>query len=158
MEQYNLDFGNDYNEKVPLILISVHEKIHFKILKGEKKYEYRKQYFDKPAHAFIYVTGSVQSICAFSVLDKPIIGDVNRMITINQKDFLPNKEGISNYFKGKEKCYAIPIINYKEIAKISLDFLRNKFGKFYPPQSYIYLEKKPELLHYLLEIKNNYLM
>ena len=68
---------------------------------------------------------------------------------------MQNTEGLINYFRNRNECFAIPIEKYQEIPKISLDELRQKFNSFTVPQSYLYLDKKPVLLNYLLEKKSH---
>lgn len=145
-------FDDFQSEIVPFILISLREDVHLKILKNQKKYEYRRSFIKTPSKVFIYVTGKVKAICAYAEFGKPIIGEIEYMKTINSQEKNPNPNGITKYFENKKECFAIPIEKYNLINNISLEQLRIEFGEFFPPQSYIFLDKKPELYNYLIQM------
>jgi predicted transcriptional regulator len=151
--QLNFDFGHEAS--IPYILISLKEQWHKKILLGDKRFEYRRQFIRTSVHVFIYVSGFVRGICAYAEFGTPIIGSVDKIISIYKSEGMQNTEGLINYFRNRNECFAIPIEKYQEIPKISLDELRQKFNSFTVPQSYLYLDKKPVLLNYLLEKKSH---
>jgi predicted transcriptional regulator len=150
--QYNIDFNNYHRPPNRYILLSLHEHPHQDILAKRKQYEYRRQFVYTPVNAFIYVSGRIHGICAYAEFGDPIIGSIEKIITVNKSDVRPNEEGIRRYFKSSSNCFAIPIIKYKELPNQPLASLRKNFHPFTPPQSYIFLERKPELLHYLLSL------
>lgn len=137
--------------KESYILISLREDMHEKILMGLKKYEYRRIFVRFPAKVFIYVTGETQSICAIAEFGKPIVGSIEEMVKVNSKEPNPNPTGIRDYFNGKREGFAIPILRYQELNEVTLKQLRQIFGKFYPPQSFVNLENNEKLLNLLLD-------
>lgn len=160
LEPKQLGFDLGYELQIPYILISLREPWHWKMLSGEKRYEYRRQFIKSKCHVFIYVTGKVQGICAYAEFDNPIVGAVDEIAEIykselqkNATEQQQNAKGIYDYFGNRDRCFAIPIKSYHEIQKTSLIELRQKFNEFTVPQSYLYLDKKPDLLNYLLTMK-----
>jgi len=152
--QFSL-FQNDDDNTTPYILISIREDIHEKILQGQKFYEYRRKFISVSSKVFVYVSGKSQAICSYAEFGEPIFGTIKRIIEINAIDHMPNPKGIYEYFRNRSVGFAIPIKKYQLIRPIPLKELRKRFEGFSPPQSYIFLEKKPELLRYLLEIKES---
>ena len=137
--QLNFDFGNEAS--IPYILISLKEQWHQKILSGDKRFEYRRQFIRTSAHVFIYVSGFVRGICAYAEFGAPTIGSVDKIISIYKSEGMRNTEGLFNYFRNRNECFAIPIKEYQEIPKISLDELRQKFNSFtVPHRTYILIK------------------
>lgn len=148
------DESGPYNK--PYILISIRDDIHEKILHRGKLFEYRKKFISQPCHVFLYISGKTKAICAYAEFGRPVVGSIEKMVSVNAKDRKPNPQGIHRYFQDSPFGFAIPIEAYYEITKIQLEELRSLYKDFTPPQSYIFLDKKPRLLEFLLQKKNSY--
>jgi len=155
-QQLGFNFGYEDKSNIPYILISIKEQWHQKALAGEKRFEYRRQFIRCPAHAFIYVSGTIRCICAYAEFGNPIIGSVDKIVAIYESENQHNTNGLYNYFGDRKECFAIPIEKYQEIPKVTLDELRQKYNGFTVPQSYLFLDKKPELLNFLLLQKTSF--
>jgi len=122
------------------VLISIKPKYIEKIKEGIKTFELRKKIFknyDKVNTIYIYSTSPIKKIVGKFNIEE-IIEDHPDHIWQNYKDHLGiDKKDYFNYFKGKEKGFAIKIRN--------LNFFRNPidpkkiFPNFIPPQSYCFL-------------------
>lgn len=128
-----------------VILISLKPQYFRLILSGEKKHEYRKRFPDRPVKAFIYVTQPVGEIKAAIDFGKPI----------HDPNDLKGQEGIGvqDFIRGeKAGKVAVPIKNITVLKEpMKMDVLKSKFHVI-PPQSFIYLKNKPELLNYLMSL------
>ena len=123
------------------VLISIKPKYIEKIKEGNKTFELRKKIFknyDEVNTIYMYSTSPIKKIVGKFNIEK-IIEDHPDRLWHNYKDQLGiEKKDYFNYFKGKEKGYAIKIQN--------LNFFRNPidpkkiFSNFIPPQSYCFLQ------------------
>ncbi|MDQ0416102.1 putative transcriptional regulator [Croceifilum oryzae] len=128
-----------------VILISLKPQYFQLILSREKKYEYRKRFPNRPVKAFIYVTQPVGEIQAALEFGTPI----------HEPRELIGQEGlgVQEFIRGeKVGKVAVPIKNVVILSKpMKMSELKNRF-QVVPPQSFIYLKNKPELLTYLLNL------
>lgn len=119
------------------IILSINPKYVSKILKGEKKIEFRRTLFKKNVKkVFIYSTSPEKKIVAeFEIknitFDKPKnLWDKFQFISgVNEMAFY-------SYFEGKQTGYAIEITNLLEYDD-AID-PKEKFSEFQPPQSFKY--------------------
>lgn len=122
------------------VLISIKPEFVKKIFSGEKKFEYRKAIFRNP---------NVDTVVIYAT--KPcgkVVGEfkLNRILCDNPKKIWENthelagisKEFFDQYFKGKEKAYAIEI---GDVAQYGNPLSLQEFDKKVkvPPQSFQYL-------------------
>lgn len=126
------------------VLISIKPKYVEKILKGEKKFEFRKAVFKtKPVRrVFVYASAPVQSIVASFEFDGVITGSPEK-VWEDCKDFAGiAEEAYFDYFNGREQAYSIKIKNL-EVFKTPIRPTK-LIPDFTPPQSYMYVNKKLE--------------
>ena len=121
-----------------IAILSIKTKYVEKILKVEKKYEFRKNSFRKDLdEVFVYATKPIgEIVCKFYVGD--IIVDKPKELWKNFKEFsgLTDDEFFT-YFQGREKGVAIEI---REVEKFTNPIdPKDLFPKFIPPQSWIYV-------------------
>lgn len=132
------------------ILMSLNEKPYNEILNGTKVFEFRKQYINDNSIAFIYVSKTKKEICAKINFDKPII-DTSENISLLADKINPGKFSSVKDYLGNKNGFAIPINSISLLeTPISLSELKQSFNEFVVPQSYYFLDKKPELLEYLM--------
>ena len=121
------------------LLMSIHPEFVDKIIREEKKYEFRKRIFRKDVdEVIVYTTSPVRCIeCTFEVGD--VIEDTPHHLWeqfhkyggISRKDFF-------KYFDNVEKGYAIKIMNVNKLKK-PIDM--TKYDNFVAPQSFRYLSE-----------------
>jgi predicted transcriptional regulator len=131
------------------LLLSIQPQYYQMIKEGTKKYEYRRKFVDAPTTTFLYVGDTAKAIWGRAEFDRPIIDTVESISELAEHQKLGSKAGMHEYLAGLEKGYAIPILSLQEIEPVPLGELREKFPWFTVPQSYILLEKEPELLSFL---------
>jgi len=122
------------------VILSIKPKYVEAILRGEKKYEFRKTIFKNKnvGHVYIYSSSPIKKIVAiFNIGD--IIEDDPKALWERCKD----KSGLDNidffkYFTGNLKGFAIEIDNLEKL-KTPIDPKKIMPG-FVPPQSFCYVE------------------
>ena len=121
------------------VLFSIKPKYVEEILKGTKKYEFRRTIFKKScSRALIYATSPMKRIVAsFSI--KQIFEDTpeNLWMRFHEESGI-SKEKFFKYFEKKEKGYAIKIDDLDEFEE-SFD-PKEVNPSFRPPQSFYYVE------------------
>lgn len=132
-------------------LMSIMTKHSKKIFEGTKKWEFRKL----PPR--IGVGDNLEIVVYSSKIEKSIVGkfkagrilycslDELMRITGYENDIEAVK-WFSSYYKGKEFCSAIEILNPTKYDKpITLEMIKNYISSFRPPQNFIYITKGSEL-------------
>lgn len=133
------------------LIISIEKKYFDLMLKGLKKYEFRRKFINEPCNAFIYVPNPFGEIQGYIEFESPIIDIPENINKIALSQNLEEDSDILEYMEGLEKGYAIPVKNVKLLSSpVQLNYLREHFD-FTAPQSYVIVDKKPELLDYLLK-------
>lgn len=127
-----------------MIILSLQPEPYDKIVKGLKKYEFRRKFLSLPVNAFIYVSSPIKAIKGFIEFGQPIWDEVEKIGEIAEMDGSGTKDGIKEYMNGLEQGYAIPIISVRQIESMPLSDLRTKYN-FTAPQSYINIESNPSL-------------
>lgn len=132
------------------VLLSIKPKYVDEIIKGKKKYEFRKsvfKYIEESDRVFIYSSSPVKKIVgSFSV--GQIVEENPKKIWERFKDGAGiTREDFYKYFKNRRRGFAISIENLK-IFKEPLDPLTIK-QDFFPPQSFYYI--KEDFFHKILE-------
>jgi len=120
------------------VLLSIKPKYVEAIMKGEKRYEFRKTIFKNKnvQKVYIYSTSPVKKIVGYF-----IIGDIIEDHPNNLWEKCKKFSGISdteffNYFNGNERGFAIRIDEVEKFNK-PLD-PTHIYQKFIPPQSFYY--------------------
>ncbi len=88
-------------------------------------------------------------ILGYVDLEEPIIAPPKELSDLAEKQVSGIGKEIEEYMSGLDVGYAARIKSFTEIEPVSLTFLREKFN-FTAPQGYIILDKKPELLSFLV--------
>lgn len=140
MSQLELDILQEKR----VIILSLQPEPYDKIVKGVKKYEFRRRFLSKPVYAFIYVSSPIKAIKGFIEFGQPIWDEVEKIGEIAEMDGSGTKDGIKEYMNGLEQGCAIPIISVRQIEGMPLSDLRTRY-KFTAPQSYINIESNPLL-------------
>jgi type I restriction enzyme S subunit len=131
------------------VILSIKPKYCDEIVRGTKKYEFRRVSFNRHTHlVYMYSTAPVGKIVGtFEV--KRIIEDIPKILWTRFKDGagIDEKEFFS-YFEGVKTGFAIEIKNVRELEPYDPKLL---ISDFEPPQSYIYVPKKKEECTKLLD-------
>ena len=122
------------------VLLSIKPEFAEKIFEGTKKYEFRRSVFkdQNVKTVVVYASSPVQRVIGEFEIDF-IINDEPKQLWRLTKDYSGiSKSLFFNYFRNKEKGYAIKIKKTKKYDK-SLS-LKDDF-KASPPQSFMYLKE-----------------
>lgn len=119
------------------VLLSIKPEFVEKIIKGEKKFEFRRRIFSRKVESVvIYATSPWKVVIGEFSVEEIIESDLVTL-WIKTKDYSGIDEKFFwEYFKGLEKGFAIKIGDIK-LYQHYLDIEKN-FG-VKPPQSYIYI-------------------
>ncbi|KNZ42419.1 ASCH domain-containing protein [Acetobacterium bakii] len=120
------------------VLLSIKPEYAREIIAGRKHFEYRKRIFKKPVNTIvIYVTKPVGLIVGEFTI-KQILLDTPENIWIKTADYSGiKKNDFEAYFKGREKAYAIELL---EVTTYHTPINPFKVWKrFVPPQSFRYI-------------------
>ncbi len=127
-------------------MISLKEEYFNRILDGTKSFEFRRVFassLNEPFLCAIYVSSPVQQIKGIVHFDKPIRDSIDGLLELAKKTNYPYIQGIREYFKGKEKGYALPVIKLDLFNNpLRLTDVKEVYPKFRPPQSFYCLEKE----------------
>ncbi len=159
-QQQFIDENKDEFWPKPFLLISLAPRYaHAILITRIKKYEYRRgSFIYRPISVFIYATlpkkkedknfsnGAVIGLVKFG---SPIIG-IEAVIRCKEKEEPGSSKYMKNWLEGFNFASAHPI-SYVHCFRqpISLNELKNRFPKFHPPQKYLRLDRKPEILDFL---------
>ncbi|MBA4493673.1 hypothetical protein ACFO25_04680 [Paenactinomyces guangxiensis] len=132
------------------VLLTIRRACFQQIVSGIKKYEFRRRYVNQPSIAFIYVPTPVQAIRSVIQFGQPIVDSVKGIADIAEASQKGAGEQVEKYFAGLDRGYAIPVMHVKELKPITIYEIKRRFPVFTPPQSYLKLENKPDILRYLV--------
>ncbi|MFA6096111.1 MAG: hypothetical protein WC788_00610 [Candidatus Paceibacterota bacterium] len=158
------DASTDESSQWPedYILVSISPKYYYDLaIAKTKKYEYRRgPFFNGSATAFVYATTGKgkenigfpsAEIGAVIRLGSPIIG-IEEVIAIKESEDPGSESMMREWLNNSKTASAYPVEVVHLFKKpLSLWEIRKKFKDFYPPQLYILLNHKKELLKYLKE-------
>ncbi|WCL51023.1 ASCH domain-containing protein [Leptospira sp. GIMC2001] len=120
------------------VLLSIKPEYAEKIFNGTKKFEFRRSIFKNKdiKTIVVYASSPIQRVIGEFEIDYIVNADLNKLW-----DKTKNHSGISekyffDYFKNKNKGYAIKIINTRRYKK---HLLIKEDLKVSPPQSFCYL-------------------
>lgn len=119
-------------------LLSIKPIFVDEIIKGHKKYEYRKKIFKKDVDTIvIYASMPVGKIIGEFTIDK-IINKAPSEVWAETKDFSGiSYEFFNEYFEGREEAFAIQIKNFYKYEKPINPY--EELENFIPPQSFRYI-------------------
>ncbi len=121
------------------ILLSIKPEFAEKILRGEKRYEFRRKLCQKEVDKiYIYETSPVKRVVGEAVVIEKLQGD-KEMIWERTKDFAGvTREGFEQYFADMKTAgaYCLGKVTAYEIAKNI-----KSFGISAAPQSFVYVEE-----------------
>ncbi|MBQ8392327.1 MAG: hypothetical protein IJX51_01010 [Clostridia bacterium] len=143
-----------FEEEKTYVLMSLREEFFNEMKSGKKIYEFRKQYCKKPTIAYIYISKKTKAIKGIVEFGEPIFGTSEEIGTLSEKCNPGSYHNIIKYLDKGKGC-ALPILKVYEISEVSLELLRSKFPGFVAPQSYYLLNKKTDLLSFLLSLNKN---
>lgn len=123
------------------VLLSIKPQYVDAIIRGEKKYEFRKQIFKSKniSKVYIYSSSPVQKIVGYFELKNVFSGHPKDIWQKCAKLGGINKDDFFKYYEGKEYGYSLGIDNLVLFDKAVCPFSR--FDTFTPPQSFIYFDK-----------------
>ena len=124
------------------LLLSIKPEYVEKIITGEKRIEYRRRIFKNLAieRIYIYATNPEKTIIGYFLFDKVITDTPAELWEHTNSYGGIKKTNYFNYFNGRETAYGIEINTFIKFEKPFDPYLMD--AKFYPPQSYKYLEKR----------------
>lgn len=127
------------------VILSIKPKYIEEIIKGKKKFEFRKSIFKLGKNVkkiYIYSTSPVKKIVGFFKI-KDIIEDHPENLWEKYQEYSGiAKEDFFDYFNDKEKGFAIAIKDLEVFAQ-PID-PKNVIPNFIPPQSFCYFDEKLE--------------
>ena len=130
------------------ILMSIKPKYSQQIFSGQKKYELRKTALKKQEDnvVIVYESAPTKAIVGFFII-KAILRNSPRAIWDAFKEELGiSREDFFEYFKEKERAYAIKISHPEKFKRtITLQELRKIDESWRPPQSYYYIKEDTEV-------------
>lgn len=153
MNQFKLFEEKDYKSpKDRWVLISLQPEYYNQLCAGMKQYQYRRGGFLKePAKAFVYCSAPNKEIGALVQLGQPLHGTPDKIARIKERE-VPGSYGMMiEWMNTYNQASATPIEKVETFSPISLHELKSNFPKFHPPQRFIYLDKTPEVLHFIQE-------
>ncbi len=122
------------------VLLSIKPKYVKEIQTGNKLYEFRKSIFKQEIdEIFVYESSPTKQIVG-KILVEDIIEDTPQELWNNYNNFAGiNYHDFFEYFKGKEKGYAIKIKEFETFSNPIDPYEENP--NFTPPQSFAYITK-----------------
>lgn len=143
----------------PHILLSLHPEYPQAMLRGIKKYEYRRgQFIATAASAFVYATIAkspadrglpTASLLAIARLGEPILG-VEVAMSIREGQEPGSRPKMEAWLAGYTQASTHPVLDIQALPDpISLNEIRDHFPTFHPPQKYLVLANNPPLLNFL---------
>ena len=122
------------------IMIPIKKQYADSILKGDKRFEFRKHLpkIKVDDKVYLYVTAPIKKVVGYFTVDYTVSMPIDIFLWMyeNNKESGITKEELHKYFKNKEKGYAIKI---KDIVSYVLPLELNYFNVKYAPQNYIYI-------------------
>lgn len=160
MTQLELPMNAEKNQFDDYLLISVLPRYYRAIfLDKTKKFEFRRgRFIDKAVRAFVYSTLSKSKedsgspsgeIGGLVTLGTPVIG-IEEVIQTKEIEEAGSRKIMQDWLKGFSTASAHPIEDIKRFEKpVTLTEMREKFPNFQPPQKYLLLNHKQEMLEFL---------
>lgn len=122
------------------VLLSIKPKYVKEIQTGNKLYEFRKSIFKQETDEILVYESSPTKQIVGKIYIENIIEDTPQQLWDNFNDFAGiNYNDFFEYFKGKEKGYAIKIKEYEIFSNPINPYEENP--NFTPPQSFAYISR-----------------
>jgi predicted transcriptional regulator len=123
------------------VLLSINPGYINRIMKGEKKYEFRKRIFKRRdiEHVYMYSTSPVSKIIGWLSIETILEGSPEELWEICYLYSGITEEEYFCYFEGKKKAFAIKIKDVKAFDDPIDPYVI--FDSFFPPQSFCYLDE-----------------
>lgn len=136
----------------PKLLLSLRKEYFDSIVKGDKKYEYRFVFPKSSVRAYIYVPREVKAIMGYMDLNYPIIGGPEVISELYRDCDSGDYFSMMDYIGNRKIACAMKIQQVVVFKKPLLySTIKSIFPNFCAPQSYIILDKNPNLLNYIEE-------
>ena len=121
------------------VILSIKPEFAFKILSGQKKYEYRKTEFKKPIDKiFLYASSPIKKIIGEIKIDGILEDKPSSLWDFTRQSSGITKDYFDAYFNDKEKAYALCISSVKRYDKAINP--KEKISGFSAPQSFCYTQ------------------
>ncbi len=136
-------------------LISIKPKYVHRFLAGEKTVEIRRRRVNLSVgtRLWIYSTLPEGSISSAGVIKSIEVSDHEDIWNKYSQQMGITYEEFCNYVKGAPEVSAITIENLQRVSPApTLEGLRKKIGKFYPPQFFLKIDKKNKLWEALSKV------
>lgn len=148
-EQIQMNLFGNMEERRKSILISIQD-VHFdKIVNETKHYEYRFTFGEEKTRAYIYIPRTRKHIEGYVDFGTPIWMGVKQTCELYEKCGDGYYKTMEDWLAKKKGCYVIPIEKvYIYEMPITLTELSSE-PEFVPPQSYINLDDRKNLLKLL---------
>ncbi len=123
------------------VLMSIKPQYAGKIMRGEKKYEYRRYGRQHINTIFMYETSPVKKVVAKLQVKKILVDSPDRLWESTKEYSGISKEEFMKYFKGCDIGYAYEVEVKEKYAppKDIIDFCVKR-----APQSYVYVDRRIE--------------
>src|SRR5579859_7721104 len=117
------------------LLLSLRPPYYYQMKAGTKRYEYRRRFVAHPCIAFLYLSmksgdplsGTIPAKVEFG---QPIIDRPAKIGELAERQKPGSNSSILAYLAGRERGYAIPIMDLMTIEPIPLAELRQSFPSF----------------------------
>jgi predicted transcriptional regulator len=138
--------GERPGEAVP-VLMALKPEFYELIWRGLKTHEFRRRFL-KGQHArwFVYLNAPVSRLTAVIDLGPPIVDAPERIAAIAEAARPGNGTSVHAYVQDLDRAFAIPILSVAEYPGVPLAMLQAELGAFQPPQGYVRLARRRELL------------
>lgn len=122
------------------VLLSIKPKYVERIFFGNKKYEYRKRIFKNLdiETVIVYSTSPIKMVVGEFKISTIIENNPFDIWEFTKKYSGINKEEYNKYFEGRDKAYAIEIIE-AEIYEKPMNLQEFNINIKHPPQSFMYI-------------------
>lgn len=130
-----------------ILLLSIKPKYAEKIFSGQKKVELRRvrTRLNSGDLVLVYVSSPQKALIGFFEVEKVVVKEnlpqeLNNLWELVKKYASIEREAFMSYYQGSYLGVCIFVKKTRRFsAPIELQILREKFGYFFPPQSYRYL-------------------
>lgn len=160
MGQLSLPIEDESQWPETCVIVSLMPRYyHALVIDQDKRYEYRRGAFiQRPVTAFVYSTLSRSKedegfprgeIGGVVQLGAPIVG-LEEVIRVKETEEAGSRQMMLDWLKGFSTASAHPVKKVHRFKRpVSLERLRSRFLDFHPPQRYLVLNRKAELLEFL---------
>lgn len=119
------------------VLLSIKPEFTDKIFNGEKLFEFRRTIFKQDVkYIIIYSSSPIKKVIGEVEIDEVIHDDLENLWLKTEKSAGISKKYYIEYFKGKQKGFAIKL---KNITKYESPLCIKEHFKKLPPQSFTYV-------------------